>query len=175
MMPVRLPDWPWPPPMMGMCRCSCARWMATAATKSACSQQSGHPEAIARGGCRTKIYVADSGIYSEANMRQLNAAGSSGSVACRKPPLRPKRCCKKAVRTGNGPRMAASSGIVGHGVPTGQRTLGHRAHLGQSSEHRPPCNGRSDMRRRVGSGSAGIWARGALPVKPMLGRPWGGN
>jgi len=32
--------WPWLPPMMGRSRCSCNRLMATAVTKSACSQQS---------------------------------------------------------------------------------------------------------------------------------------
>ena len=59
------------------------------------------------------VYVADNGIYSEANMRQLNAVGITWISRVSETSIRRKRCYKKAVRTGSVPKMAASSGIVG--------------------------------------------------------------
>ncbi len=103
------------------------------------------------------VYVADNGIYSEQNRRQLNAAGV--------------KWVSRVSET-----STEASGFAG------RWTCRRAANVGSTCAQRLPssaprlrCNGRSVVLRRVGSGSAGIWARGALPVKRMHGQPWSRN
>ena len=123
------------------------------------------------------VYVADNGIYSEANMRQLNAAGVKWVSRVSETSTE----AKTVLQEGSQDWQHSEDGSIQWyrrvmTLPQGSERLSSScAPRLQSSEHRLRCNGRSAMHKPVGSGSAGIWARGALRVKQMLGQPWSGN
>ena len=120
------------------------------------------------------VYVADNGIYSEPNMRQLNAAGVSRVSET-------STEAKTVLQEGSQDWQHSGDGSIqwyrrNMSLPQGSEQLSSScAQQPLDSEHKRPCNGRSAARKSVGSGSAGIWARSALPVKQMHGQPWSGN
>jgi transposase len=123
------------------------------------------------------VYVADNGIYSEPNMRQLNAAGITWISRVSETSTE----AKTVLQEGSQDWQQSEDGSIQWyrrvmDLPQGSERLSSScAPRLQSSEHRLRCNGRSAVLRLVGSGSAGIWARSALPVKQMHGQPWSGN
>jgi transposase len=125
------------------------------------------------------VYVADNGIYSEANMRQLNAAGIKWISRVSETSSEAKTVQQAGSQDQEWQRSEDGS-IQWYDrvmtLPQGSERLSSScAQRLRSSEHRLRCNGRSAVLRLVGSASAGIWARAALPVKRMHGRPWSGN
>ena len=123
------------------------------------------------------VYVADNGIYSEPNMRQLNAAGITWISRVSETSTE----AKTVLQEGSQDWQQSEDGSIQWyrrvmALPQGSERLSPScAPRLQSSEHMLRCNGRSAMHKPVGSESAGIWARAALPVKLMHGRPWSGN
>ena len=109
------------------------------------------------------VYVADNCIYSEQNMRQLNAAGV--------------KWVSRVSETSTEAKTVPQEGSQDwqHSEDGSIQWFCRKMEFPQGSEHRHRCNGRSAVLRLVGSASAGIWARGALRVKRMHGRPWSGN
>jgi transposase len=123
------------------------------------------------------VYVADNGIYSESNMRQLNAAGVKWVSRVSETSTE----AKTVLQEGSQDWQQSENGSIQWyrrvmDLPQGSERLSSScAQRLQSSEHRLRCNGRSAVIKPVGSGSAGIWVRSALPVKPMHGQPLSGN
>jgi hypothetical protein len=116
------------------------------------------------------VYVADNGISSEPNMRQLNGAGITWISRVSETSTE----AKTVLQEGSQDWQQSEDGSIQWyrrvmDLPQGS------ARLSSSCAPRLRRNGRSAVLRLVGSGSAGIWARSALPVKLMHGQPWSGN
>jgi transposase len=123
------------------------------------------------------VYVADNGIYSEQNMRQLNAAGITWISRVSETSTE----AKAVLQEGSQDWQKTEDGSIQWSrrimdLPQGSERLSSLCALRLPSRApRLPCDGRSVVLRRVGSARAGIWARGALPVKLMHERPWSEN
>jgi transposase len=104
------------------------------------------------------VYVADNGIYSEPNMRQLNVAGIKWISRVSETSTE----AKTVLQEGSQDWQRSEDGSIQWfcremELPQGsERLSSSRAPRLQSNEHRLRCNGRSAVRRPVGSASAGI-------------------
>jgi transposase len=128
-------------------------------------------------GEEASVFVADNGVYSEANMRSLNQAGVKWISRVSETSTE----AKTVLRAGSEQWQHTEDDTV-HWftremtLPQGAERLSSWCARRQlSSERTPPCSDRSAARRPVGSRSAGIWGSGALPVKPMRRPRWNGN
>jgi len=103
------------------------------------------------------VYVADNGIYSEQNMRQLNTAGVKWISRVSETSTE----AKTVLQEGSQDWQRSEDGSIQWycrvmALPQGSERLSSScAPRLQSSERRLRCNGRSAVRRPVGNASAG--------------------